>query len=79
MSLLGTTQTRLAESTNLEPGKQCFLKMHFLETGYLDQQAEFIKELAGHVSILSKMGSPEDGLAEYLFDKLTLGDGDKKN
>ena len=52
---------------------------HFLETGYLDQQAEFIKELASHVSILSKMGSPEDGLAEYLFDKLTLGDGDKKN
>ena len=27
MSLLGTTQTRLAESTNLEPGKQCFLKI----------------------------------------------------
>ena len=52
---------------------------HFLETGYLDQQVEFIKELAGHVSILRKTGSAEDGLAEYLFDKLTLGDGDKKD
>uniref|UniRef100_A0A8C6D5Y6 Ferritin n=1 Tax=Moschus moschiferus TaxID=68415 RepID=A0A8C6D5Y6_MOSMO len=52
---------------------------HFLETGYLDQQAKFIKELAGHVSNLSKMGSPESGLAEYLFDKLTLGHGDKKD
>lgn len=30
---------------------------------YLNQQVEFIKELAGHVSILRKTGSAEDGLA----------------
>ena len=52
---------------------------HFLETSFLNQQVEFIKELAGHVSNLSKMGSPEGGLAEYLFDKLTLSDDDKKD
>ncbi|XP_043315661.1 ferritin heavy chain-like [Cervus canadensis] len=52
---------------------------HILETGFLNQQVEFIKELAGHVSNLSKMGSPEGGLAEYLFDKLSLSDGDKRD
>ncbi|CAI9180345.1 unnamed protein product [Rangifer tarandus platyrhynchus] len=51
----------------------------FVGIGYLVQQVEFIKELAGHVSNLSKMGSPEGGLAEYFFDKLTLSDGDKKD
>ena len=52
---------------------------HFLEMHHLDQQVEFIKELRDHVSILSNMGSPEGGLAEYVFDKLTLGDGDKED
>ena len=52
---------------------------HFLEMHHLDQQVEFIKELRDHVSILSNMGSPEGGLAEYVFDKLTLGDGVKED
>ena len=52
---------------------------HFLEMHHLDQQVEFIKELRDHVSILSNMGSPEGGLAEYVFDKLTLGDGNKED
>ncbi|XP_045711995.1 ferritin heavy chain-like [Phyllostomus hastatus] len=50
----------------------------FLENHYLHQQVMFIKELGDHVIKLRKMGAPESGLAEYLFDKLTLGDG-KKN
>ena len=51
---------------------------HFLETHHLDQQVKFIKEL-GYVSNLSNVESLEGSLAEYVFDKLTLGDGDKKN
>uniref|UniRef100_A0A8C6DTG2 Ferritin n=1 Tax=Moschus moschiferus TaxID=68415 RepID=A0A8C6DTG2_MOSMO len=51
---------------------------HFLKTQHLDQQVEFIKELGGHISNLHKMGAPEVSMAEYLFDKLTLGDGDKE-
>uniref|UniRef100_M3YLW7 Ferritin n=1 Tax=Mustela putorius furo TaxID=9669 RepID=M3YLW7_MUSPF len=50
----------------------------FLESHYLHQQVEAIKELGGYVTSLRKMGAPEAGLAEYLFDKLTLGDSDKK-
>ena len=52
---------------------------HFLGTGYLDQQVKFIRELRNHLSDLSNMGFPEDALAEYFLDKLTLGDGDKKD
>ncbi|NP_001180980.2 ferritin heavy polypeptide-like 17 [Macaca nemestrina] len=46
---------------------------HFLESHYLHEQVKTIKELGGYVSNLRKICSPEAGLAEYLFDKLTLG------
>ncbi|CAI9180331.1 unnamed protein product [Rangifer tarandus platyrhynchus] len=52
---------------------------HFLETGYLDQQVKFIKELEDHVSNLSNAGSPEGGLADDVLDKLTLGHGDMED
>ncbi|XP_059766748.1 ferritin heavy chain-like [Balaenoptera ricei] len=51
----------------------------FLATHYLGQQVAFIRELEGHVTTLSTMGAPHADLAGYLFDKLTLGDSDKKN
>ena len=49
----------------------------FLESHYLQQQVMFIKELGDHVTQLRKMGAPESGRAEYLLDKLTLGDRKK--
>ncbi|XP_052585287.1 ferritin heavy chain-like [Peromyscus californicus insignis] len=49
----------------------------FIETHYLNEQEKSIKELGGHVTNLHKMGAPEAGLVEYLFDKLTLGHSDK--
>ncbi|CAI9180341.1 unnamed protein product [Rangifer tarandus platyrhynchus] len=52
---------------------------HFLETGYLDQQVRFIKELEDHVSNLSNAGSAEGALAEGFFEKLTLSDSDKED
>ncbi|KAM7324846.1 hypothetical protein ACRRTK_017151 [Alexandromys fortis] len=45
----------------------------FIETHYLSEQVKSIKELGDHVTNLCKMGTPEAGLAEYLFDKHTLG------
>ncbi|XP_012497545.1 PREDICTED: ferritin, heavy polypeptide-like 18 [Propithecus coquereli] len=51
----------------------------FLESHYLHEQVKIIKELGGYLTNLRKMGAPEAGLAEYLFDKLTLGDRDKEN
>lgn len=51
----------------------------FLETHYLNDQVKSIKELGDHVHNLIKMGAPACGLAEYLFDKLTLGNGNNHN
>ena len=45
----------------------------FIETHYLNEQVEAIKELGDHITNLCKMGAPGSGMAEYLFDKHTLG------
>ncbi|XP_053058202.1 ferritin heavy chain-like [Acinonyx jubatus] len=49
----------------------------FLETNYLPEQVKVIKELGGYITSLRNIETLEDGLAEYLFDKLTLGNSDK--
>ncbi|KAM8807520.1 ferritin heavy chain [Eudromia elegans] len=51
----------------------------FIETHYLDEQVKAIKELGDHVTNLRKMGAPKYGMAEYLFDKHTLGDSDNES
>uniref|UniRef100_A0A2R9AL95 Ferritin n=1 Tax=Pan paniscus TaxID=9597 RepID=A0A2R9AL95_PANPA len=51
----------------------------FIETHYLNEQVKAIKELGDHVTNLRKMGAPESGVAEYLFDKHTLGDSDNES
>ncbi|XP_074088139.1 ferritin heavy chain-like [Macrotis lagotis] len=48
----------------------------FLESHYLEEQVKCIKQLGDHVANLRRMGAPACGAAEYLFDKLTLGDGE---
>ncbi|XP_028727678.1 ferritin, mitochondrial [Peromyscus leucopus] len=50
----------------------------FLETHYLHEQVKSIKELGDHVHNLVTMGAPAAGLAEYLFDKHTLGNESKQ-
>ncbi|XP_040584409.1 ferritin heavy chain-like [Mesocricetus auratus] len=45
----------------------------FIETHYLNEQVKSIRELGDHVTNLRKMGAPETGMADYLFDKHTLG------
>lgn len=45
----------------------------FIETHYLEEQVKSIKEIGDWVTNLRRMGAPKDGMAEYLFDKLTLG------
>ncbi|MDL1139895.1 ferritin, partial [Yersinia pestis] len=51
----------------------------FIETHYLNEQVKSIKELGDHVTNLRKMGAPESGMAEYLFDKHTLGDSNNES
>ena len=49
----------------------------FIETHYLNEQVEAIKELGDHVTSLHKIGAPGSGMAEYLFDKHTLGHSER--
>uniref|UniRef100_A0A673TQF0 Ferritin n=1 Tax=Suricata suricatta TaxID=37032 RepID=A0A673TQF0_SURSU len=51
----------------------------FIETHYLNEQVKAIKELGDYVTNLRKMGAPESGMAEYLFDKHTLGNSDNES
>nr|XP_058143833.1 ferritin heavy chain-like [Dasypus novemcinctus] len=51
----------------------------FIETHYLNEQVKSIKELGDYVTNLCKMGVLGTGLAEYLFDKHTLGSSDDES
>ena len=44
----------------------------FLETHYLNEQVEAIKKLGDYVTNLRRMNTPQNPMAEYLFDKHTL-------
>ncbi|XP_055519267.1 ferritin heavy chain-like [Leucoraja erinacea] len=46
----------------------------FLETHYLTEQVEAIKKFGDMITNLTRMGAPQNGMAEYLFDKHTLGE-----
>ncbi|XP_012585705.1 PREDICTED: ferritin heavy chain-like [Condylura cristata] len=46
----------------------------FLDRSYLHEQVVAIKEVGDHLTNLRKMGASESCMAEYLFDKFTLGD-----
>ncbi|CAN0269943.1 ferritin heavy chain B-like [Lethenteron reissneri] len=44
----------------------------FLEHEFLEEQVESIKQLGDHVTNLKRLGVPQSGMGEYLFDKMTL-------
>ncbi|XP_072348449.1 ferritin heavy chain-like [Scyliorhinus torazame] len=44
----------------------------FLETHYLDEQVQAIKKLGDFITNLVRLGAPQNGMAEYLFDKHSL-------
>ncbi|XP_034541016.1 ferritin, heavy polypeptide 1b isoform X2 [Notolabrus celidotus] len=46
----------------------------FIEKHFLDEQVKSIKQLADWISNLRRMGAPQSGMAEYLFDKLTVAE-----
>ncbi|KAG3271889.1 ferritin heavy chain [Ictidomys tridecemlineatus] len=46
---------------------------HFLQRHFLHQQVLIIRELGDYLTNLRRMEAPEDHLAEFFFDRLTLG------
>jgi len=50
----------------------------FLESNYLGEQVDSIKELSNFVGTLERMEGPSYSIGEYHFDRMTLGGDDKK-
>ncbi|XP_063798529.1 ferritin heavy chain A-like [Pseudophryne corroboree] len=46
----------------------------FLESDYLEEQVKDIKKLGDYITNLKRLGVPQNGMGEYLFDKHTLGE-----
>uniref|UniRef100_A0A803JGT1 Ferritin n=1 Tax=Xenopus tropicalis TaxID=8364 RepID=A0A803JGT1_XENTR len=46
----------------------------FLESEYLEEQVKAMKELGDYITNLKRLGVPQNGMGEYLFDKHTLGE-----
>ncbi|XP_033016667.1 ferritin heavy chain A-like [Lacerta agilis] len=44
----------------------------FLESEYLKEEVKVIKQLGDHLTNLRHLGLPQNGIGEYLFEKLTL-------
>uniref|UniRef100_H2RFV3 Ferritin n=2 Tax=Pan TaxID=9596 RepID=H2RFV3_PANTR len=42
----------------------------FLETHFLDEEVKLIKKMGDHLTNLHRLGGPEAGLGEYLFESL---------
>ncbi|XP_039632437.1 ferritin, middle subunit-like isoform X1 [Polypterus senegalus] len=81
---LDAMQTALQQEKNLN---QALLDVHklasertdphlcdFLETHFLRNKVKMIKKLGDHITNLKKTGGSSTGLAEYMFDKLTLNE-----
>jgi len=83
----GSGLEAMQQALNLEKSvNQALLELHklasehadphlcdFLETHYLNEQVEAIKKLGDYISNLSRMDARTNRLAEYLFDKHSLG------
>ncbi|KAB0343405.1 hypothetical protein FD754_020331 [Muntiacus muntjak] len=72
LCLEGSVNQSLLELHKLATEKNDPHLCDFIETHYLNEQVEAIKELGDRVTNLRKMGAPGSGMAEYLFDKHTL-------
>ncbi|XP_037545900.1 ferritin, middle subunit-like [Nematolebias whitei] len=51
----------------------------FLETHYLNEQVEAIKKLGDYITNLTSMDAKTNKMAEYLFDKHSLGGKSKRS
>ena len=66
----------LQEMHKLATGKYDPHLSDFIENHYQNEQVKYIKELGEHITNFHKMEASKSGMAEYLFDKKTLGESD---
>lgn len=51
----------------------------FIETHYLTKQVKSIKELHDHITNMYRIGALKSGMAEYFFNKHTVGVSDNES
>ncbi|KAM5131875.1 ferritin heavy chain B-like [Mantella aurantiaca] len=82
----GSTLEAMQTALNLEKNvNQALLDLHivatdrkdphlccFLESELLEEQVENIKKIGDHITNLKRLGVPQNGTGEYLFDKHSL-------
>ena len=73
LELEKTVNRSLLDLHNLATEKADPHLCDFLESHYLEEQVEAIKKLGDYITNLKRVGAPQNGLGEYLFDKYTLG------
>ncbi|XP_006879006.1 PREDICTED: ferritin light chain-like [Elephantulus edwardii] len=44
----------------------------FLENHFLDEEVKLLKKMGDHLTNVRRLGGPQAGLGEYLFERLTL-------
>ncbi|XP_040589672.1 ferritin heavy chain-like isoform X1 [Mesocricetus auratus] len=69
-----TTNQSLVGLQQLAASKSDAHLCSFLKNHFLNKQIEILKVISGYVTNMRQMGSPDDGMVEYLFGKLTLAD-----
>ncbi|NJI29780.1 ferritin [Aeromonas veronii] len=67
-----TVNQSLLELHKLASDKADAHMCDFLESHYLHEQVEAIKKLGDFITNLVRLGAPQNGMAEYLFDKHSL-------
>ncbi|XP_006885422.1 PREDICTED: ferritin light chain-like [Elephantulus edwardii] len=80
--ILDAMQAALALEKNLS---QALLDLHavgsahtdphlcdFLENHFLDEEVKLLKKMGDHLTNIRRLGGPQAGLGEYLFERLTL-------
>ncbi|XP_045691275.1 ferritin light chain-like [Phyllostomus hastatus] len=82
----GKIQDAMEAALNLEKTlNQALLDLHalafthidphlcdFLENHFLDEEVKLLKKMGDHLTNIRRLGSPQAGMGEYLFDRLTL-------
>ncbi|KAF6077523.1 hypothetical protein HJG60_005311 [Phyllostomus discolor] len=44
----------------------------FLENHFLDEEVKLLKKMGDHLTNIRRLGGPQAGMGEYLFERLTL-------
>ncbi|KAG9481530.1 hypothetical protein GDO78_010653 [Eleutherodactylus coqui] len=72
LALEKTVNQALLELHNVAINRKDAHLCDFLESQYLKEHVEHIKKIGDHITNLKRLGVPNNGMGEYLFDKNSM-------